>query len=29
MKKILATVMTMSMIFLMCSCGGGDKADEA
>ena len=29
MKKILATVMTMSMIFLMCSCGGGDKADGA
>lgn len=29
MKKILATVMTMSMIFLMCSCRGGDKADEA
>ena len=29
MKKILALLLAMMMVFALCACGGGDKADDA
>ena len=28
MKKILALLLAMMMVFALCACGGGDKAEE-
>lgn len=29
MKKIVALLLAMMMVFALCACGGGDKADNA
>lgn len=29
MKKLLALLLAMMMVFALCACGGGDKTDDA